>query len=107
MKYVAVIESEELNGFSGFSEDTPVINVHRNSYMKQIKFVPYQSIETLLALVGKARPTGHWFLLDECSNEGVYCSNCHKKVYRVDYANQKVKSNYCPNCGADMQGGRE
>jgi hypothetical protein len=53
------------------------------------------------------RPTGHWFLLDECSNEGVYCSNCRKKVYRVEYANQKVKSNYCPNCGADMRGGRE
>lgn len=53
------------------------------------------------------RPTGHWFLLDECSNEGVYCSNCRKKVYRVEYANQKVKSNYCPNCGADMRGDRE
>lgn len=53
------------------------------------------------------RPHGEWFLLDECSNEGVYCSNCHKKVYRVEYANQKVKSNYCPNCGADMRGGKE
>lgn len=51
----------------------------------------------------EARPQGEWFLLDECSNEGVYCSNCHKKVYRVEYANQKVKSNYCPNCGADMR----
>ena len=50
------------------------------------------------------RPTGHWFLLDECANEGVYCSNCHKKVYRVEYANQKLKSNFCPNCGADMRG---
>lgn len=49
------------------------------------------------------RPTGYWFLLDECSNEGVYCSNCRKKVYRVEYANQKVKSNYCPNCGARME----
>ena len=45
---------------------------------------------------------GEWFLLDECSNEGVYCSVCHKKVYRKEYANQKVKSNYCPNCGAIM-----
>lgn len=45
-----------------------------------------------------------WFLLNECSNEGVYCSNCHKKVYRSDYANQKVKSKYCPNCGARMGG---
>ena len=43
-----------------------------------------------------------WELIDECANEGVYCSNCHKKVYRAKYANQKVKSNYCPNCGAKM-----
>ena len=47
---------------------------------------------------------GEWFLLDECSNEGVYCSVCTKKVYRTEYANQKLKSNYCPNCGADMRG---
>ena len=47
---------------------------------------------------------GKWELIDECANEGVYCSNCHKKVYRAKYANQKVKSNYCPNCGAKMDG---
>ena len=45
---------------------------------------------------------GKWELIDECANEGVYCSNCRKKVYRAKYANQKVKSNYCPNCGAKM-----
>jgi hypothetical protein len=47
---------------------------------------------------------GEWYLLDECANEGVYCSVCRKKVYRTEYANQKVKSNYCPNCGAKMDG---
>ena len=45
---------------------------------------------------------GKWFLLDECSNEGVYCSVCGKKVYKTGYANQKIKSKYCPNCGAIM-----
>ena len=45
---------------------------------------------------------GHWFALDECANEGVYCSVCHKKVYKLNYANQKLKSKYCPNCGAIM-----
>ena len=48
------------------------------------------------------RKHGSWFLLDECANEGVYCSVCHKKVYKTDYANQKIKSKYCPNCGAIM-----
>ena len=50
------------------------------------------------------RPKGKWELFDECSNEGIYCSICHKKVYRKEYANQKVKSNFCPNCGAYMKG---
>ena len=45
---------------------------------------------------------GSWVLLDECSNAGVYCSVCGKKVYKTDYANQKLKSKYCPNCGAIM-----
>lgn len=45
---------------------------------------------------------GHWHLLYNCANEGVYCSVCNKKVYKTDYANQKIKSPYCPNCGAKM-----
>ena len=51
---------------------------------------------------------GHWFLLDECANAGVYCPVCHKKVYKEDYAwcnrKNKLRSNYCPNCGAKMDG---
>ena len=50
---------------------------------------------------------GRWVLLDECYNEGVYCSACHKKVYKTCYANQKIKSKFCPNCGAIMDGGAE
>ena len=64
--------------------------------------------ETLVNYIPAAdvAPVVHakWFLLNECSNEGVYCSKCKKKVYRSDYANQKVKSKYCPNCGARMDG---
>lgn len=47
---------------------------------------------------------GEWFLLDDCANEGVYCSVCHKKVYKKCYENQKLKSKYCPNCAAKMDG---
>lgn len=47
----------------------------------------------------EGRKHGHWFVLDECANEGVYCSVCSKKVYKLYYANQKLKSKYCPNCG--------
>lgn len=29
---------------------------------------------------------GRWISLTDCSNAGVYCSVCHKKVYKEDYA---------------------
>lgn len=47
---------------------------------------------------------GEWELFDECSNAGVYCSICHKAVYRESawYKNVHIKSKYCPNCGAKM-----
>lgn len=45
---------------------------------------------------------GEWIALDECANEGVYCSKCKKKVYRIEYANEKMKSSFCPHCGAAM-----
>ena len=55
---------------------------------------------------------GHWISLTECANEGVYCSICKKKVWKSDYAwcskksRNKLRSNYCPNCGAlmDLEG---
>lgn len=53
-----------------------------------------------------AERKGHWYVLDECANEGVYCSECHKKVFKIDYSNtMKWKNfNFCPACGADMRG---
>ena len=54
---------------------------------------------------------GHWISLTECANEGVYCSICKKKIWQSDYARcsknsrNKLRSNYCPNCGAKMDGG--
>ena len=46
---------------------------------------------------------GYWITLTGCSNEGVYCSHCRKKVYKRDYSNtMKVRSKFCPNCGFKM-----
>ena len=54
---------------------------------------------------------GDWISLTDCANAGVYCSVCHKKVYKEDYAwcnrKNKLRSDYCPNCGAKMDGGKE
>ena len=59
-------------------------------------------LNDLIITEDKSVKHGHWTLLDDCSNTGVYCSVCSKKVYKTDYANQKIKSKYCPNCGSIM-----
>ena len=53
------------------------------------------------------RPQGEW--LEKHSDYGVYyqCSICHKMPpnYECDYKEGAIKTNFCPNCGADMQKG--
>ena len=70
-----------------------------DSLMEEIKAIPSADVAPVVH--------GRWVLLDECYNEGVYCSACHKKVYKKCYANQKIKSKFCPHCGAKMDGGAE
>ena len=78
---------------------------------EQSKMVDYSKIiETLEFAAAALRPVsrervekvwrGEWMALDECSNEGVYCKRCKKKVYRIEYANEKMRSPFCPACGA-------
>lgn len=69
---------------------------------EKTKFSVSNKLNDLIITEEKSVKHGHWKLLDECSNAGVYCSVCSKKVYRTDYANQKIKSKYCPNCGSIM-----
>lgn len=51
---------------------------------------------------------GRWNSITNCSNAGVYCSVCGKKVWKEDYAwcnrKNKLRSDYCPHCGAIMDG---
>lgn len=52
------------------------------------------------------RERGYWTSLTDCANAGVYCSVCHKKIYKEDYARcnrkNKLRSDYCPHCGSKM-----
>ena len=74
--------------------------------------MPKQVLEALNVALSALRPfsreqvekvwRGGWIALDECANEGVYCSKCKKKVYRIEYANEKMKSSFCPHCGVPM-----
>ena len=60
----------------------------------------------LISNVVTVQECGYWVSLTDCANAGVYCSVCHKKVYKEDYAwcnrKNKLRSDYCPHCGAKM-----
>ena len=47
--------------------------------------------------------TGHWTYLQNCANEGVYCSECHTKMFDR-YPMKKKLSQFCGHCGAKMEG---
>ena len=47
---------------------------------------------------------GEWYLLDDCVNAGLYCSVCSRRVHREEFAYKKLRSKYCPHCGAKMDG---
>lgn len=98
------IGSEEVDKFFGA---TMFANLPESSICKQA-MIHGMAIASMMTsqcnpVIVEERPVGHWELLDECSNEGVYCSVCNKKVYKKYYAKQKVKSRFCPNCGAMMK----
>lgn len=62
--------------------------------------------DTLLDNGVTVQEHGYWVSLTDCANAGVYCSVCNKKVYKEDYAwcnrKNKLRSDYCPHCGAKM-----
>ena len=47
---------------------------------------------------------GHWKVLQNCSNSGVYCSECNTKMFDR-YPMKKKFSQYCGHCGShnDLQ----
>lgn len=55
-----------------------------------------------LALL-KEQAIGHWIFLTDCSNSGVYCSECNTKVFD-SYPFKKKLSYFCPHCGTRMEG---
>ena len=65
-----------------------------------------EAADFLIANGVTVQERGHWVSLTECANAGVYCSVCNKKVYKEDYAwcnrKNKLRSDYCPHCGAKM-----
>jgi len=48
----------------------------------------------------REQKTGHWTVLDFCANEGIYCSECHMKIFDRATKPKKKFSQYCPHCGS-------
>ena len=61
-----------------------------------------ESVNMARALL-KEQEIGHWIFLTDCSNGGVYCSECNTKVFE-SYPFKKKLSYFCPHCGTRMEG---
>lgn len=57
-------------------------------------------LEDLNRLVSERMKAGHWIVLDFCANEGIYCSECHMKIFDRITKPKKKLSQYCPHCGS-------
>ena len=45
---------------------------------------------------------GHWIVLENCSNSGIYCSECMAKIFDFTHKPKDKISQFCPHCGAKM-----
>lgn len=59
-------------------------------------------IENLPSVQPKEK-VGHWVLLDDCSNSGFYCSECHKKIVKEGWSDTVKKIKYCPYCATPLK----
>ena len=48
----------------------------------------------------KLKKEGHWIVLTMCANEGIYCSECHMKIFDFITKPKDKLSRYCPHCGS-------
>lgn len=83
--------------------DLPRIKTH-NQWGNVIKeSVDIEDVRQLPP-VKPAEKVGHWIGLEECSNSGYYCSECHKRVVKEGWSDTVKVIKYCPNCGCAMKG---
>lgn len=47
----------------------------------------------------KDRPHGEW----EKDGHHIRCKNCNEYMCETDREGNKIPTNFCPNCGADMR----
>lgn len=49
------------------------------------------------------RPKGLWII----DGHHIRCNRCNEYICNTDREGDKIPDNFCPNCGADMRGGKE
>lgn len=60
-----------------------------------------KAMENALAMLKEQKAKkGHWIVLEFCANEGIYCSECHVKIFDRTTKPKKKLSQYCPHCGS-------
>lgn len=78
------------------------IDVNREELLKALQYDRDQFEAGFKAGLAKAdRPHAHWIIYPEM-NEDRYCSKCD-----MDFENDGLTFNFCPHCGAQMDGGDE
>lgn len=109
MDEIRLIDAEELKSdlkqyFSDGTLDSVSAKLAFNMILRKIDNAP--TVDAIVHTI-EVRTQAEW--IEKHSDYGVYyqCSNCHKMPpnYECDYKEGAIKTNYCPNCGADMRKG--
>lgn len=86
----------------GALKQKKVYSVERHEYV-----VPVAEIDWIPAADVVEVRHGHWIIkTDDYGNEYMMCSCCKDEFYPVDEDTVDSTPNYCPNCGAKMDGER-
>ena len=58
--------------------------------------------QNIVDFLGTVQREGYWNVLTDCSNSGIYCSECQTKIFERTTPPKKKLSKFCPHCGAKM-----
>lgn len=75
---------------------------HRWLHPLELENVRQLKDDSLALLETVEQKIGHWIVLENCSNAGVYCSECNTKIFD-HYPMKKKLSQFCGHCGAKME----
>ena len=66
-----------------------------------VDYIPVDLLQYTVALLKEQEAVeGQWIVLEFCANEGIYCSECHMKIFDRTTKPKKKLSQYCPHCGS-------